>query len=159
MEQTYSYTYFGIGSNTEFIYTGETTGYFESTEAGVFDPDDITEILGIKPFRQFKKGEPMPNHPSGRLYTFSDWSAEKSEIDRLDIEKQCLDTIKNLKHKIPELLKIKSLYDVCFIIQIVPHIYDEEKPIMYFNKEIIEFCYLTGTEISVDMYVYDSKNS
>jgi len=44
------------------------------------------------------------------------WCAEKSEIDRLDVEKQCLDTIKILKRKIPELLKIKSLYDVNFAI-------------------------------------------
>ena len=159
MEQTYSYTYFTICSNSEFIYTGENTGFYKCLEAGIFDPDDITKMLGIKPFEQRKKGEPMPNYLFGKPCTYSSWSAEKSEVDRLDIEKQCLDTIKNLKNKVPELLKIKSLYDVCFTIQIVPHIYDEEKPIMWFGKEIIEFCYLTGTEISVDMYVYDSKNS
>lgn len=40
---------------------------------------------------------------------------------------------------------------------IVPSIYGEEKPLMGFNEEIIEFCYLTGTTIEVDMYVYPDE--
>ena len=154
MEKTNSYTYFIIKSNGEF----DENYRFQATEAGVFDPNDITKILGIEPFRKWKKGDIRSsniaeNHPNSK-YRFSHWSAERSDIERLDIGKQCLDTIKNLKHKIPELLKIKSLYDVTFHISIVPHIYNEEQPYMYFGKELIEFCYLTGTEIDVDMYVY-----
>jgi len=37
---------------------------------------------------------------------------------------------------------------------VVPHIFGEEQPIMSFNKKIIEFCYLIGTTIEVDMYLY-----
>ena len=152
MEKTYSYTYFSICSNGEIG-----NGGLQSTDAGIFDPDDITKLLGIEPFRKWKKGDrrkqTQENHPSAK-YGFSIWCAEKSEIDRLDVEKQCLDTIKILKGKIPELLKIKSLYDVNFGISIVPHIYNGEQPFIGFRKEIIEFRNLTGTEIDVDMYVY-----
>jgi hypothetical protein len=154
LEQTNSYTYFTICSNCDLICNDDNTGYYKSTESGIFDPDEITNILGIDPFKKFKNGEPMPNHPSGRLYTFSRWNAEKSDVDRTDTGKQCLETIRNLKNKIPELLKIKSLYDVRFNIVIVPHIYDEEV-YLYFGKEIIDFCYQTGTTIDVDMYVYN----
>ena len=162
MEMTCSYTYFSICSNGEIGEAG--SDGLQSTEAGVFDPDDITKLLDIEPFSKWKKGDIRSqytdkNHPNAR-YGFSMWSAEKSEIGRLDVGKQCLDTIKILKQKIPELLKIKSLYDVDFCIMIVPYICNEEVPIMYFEEELIEFCYLTGTRINVDMYVcYDDKKS
>ena len=156
MEKTNSYTYFTIQSNGEL----DDKLIFQTTEAGVFDPDDITKMLCIEPFRKWKKGDIRgnvkvdENHPRFR-YSFSYWSAEKSDIYKCDINKQCLDTIKNLKHKIPELLKIKSLYDVKSKIVIVPHIYNAEQPFIYFGKEIIEFCYLTDTEIDADIYVYN----
>lgn len=90
-------------------------------------------------------------------YLFLDWSAEKSNVDRLDVEAKCMDTIKNLKNKISLLKEIKEQYDVHYVIMIVPSIYGEEKPLMGFNEEIIEFCYLTGTTIEVDMYVYPDE--
>lgn len=153
MDKTYSYTYFKIVSNGEMGQFG-----FQSTEAGVFDPDDITKSLVIEPFRKWKKSDirnkGLDKKDPRAIYGFSTWCAEKSTVDRLDVNKQCLDTIKKLKDKIPELLRIKSLYDVTFSIQIVPHIYNEEQPFVSFGKEIIEFCYLTGTGIAMDMYVY-----
>lgn len=40
---------------------------------------------------------------------------------------------------------------------VVPSIYGEEKPLIYLNEEIIEFCYLTGTTINFDMYIYPEE--
>ena len=156
MDETYSYTYFSIDSNGKIGKSG-----LESTEEGVFDPDDITKLFGIEPFRKWKKGD-IRNKNSDEedpraIYGFSSWSAEKSTVEGLDAGKQCLDTIKNLKDKIPELMKIKSLYDVTFNIIIVPYIYNEQAPYISLGKEIIEFCYLTGTEIDVDMYFNQEK--
>jgi len=51
MDETYSYTYFSIGSNGEIGISG-----LESTEGGIFDPDDITKLIGIEPFKKWKKG-------------------------------------------------------------------------------------------------------
>jgi len=34
---------------------------------------------------------------------------------------------------------------------------NEETPIIVINKEDIEFCYLTDTEIGIDLYVYDKE--
>ena len=65
---------------------------------------------------------------SGPKYSFSSWNAEKSDIDRLDIEAQCRDTIKRLKTKIPLLNQIKKQYDVNFVLMIVPSIYGDEQP-------------------------------
>lgn len=150
MEKTNSYTYFGIGSKGEIDHRG-----LVAYESGIFNPDDITKLLGIQPFSCWNYGDIRKN--KGSKYLFSDWSAEKSTVGRLDVEAQCMDTIKNLKNKISLLKEIKEQYDVHYVIMIVPSIYGEEKPLMSFNEEIIEFCYLTGTTIEVDMYVYPNE--
>lgn len=145
MEKTNSYTYFTIESNGE---TGN--GGLASYEKGIFNPDDITKLLDIQPFNSWAYGS---TRRGGFKRLFSTWDAEKSDIGRLDVEAQCRDTIKNLKNKIPLLNQIKVQYDVNFVIVIVPIIYDEETPYIGFNEEVIEFCYLTGSTIQVDMYI------
>jgi len=75
-------------------------------------------------------------------------------LDTLYVEEQIIETISYFKDKIDILFKIKSLYDVNFGILIVPTIIDGFTPAISINKEIIDFCYKTGTEIDIDMYVY-----
>ncbi|AQQ55284.1 DUF4279 domain-containing protein [Planococcus lenghuensis] len=145
MEKTNSYTYFGITSNGEMGDRG-----FEANKKGIFNPKEITDLLDIQPFSSWAYGE---NRTSGTKYGFSSWNAEKSDIDRLDVEAQCRDTIKRLKSKIPLLNQIKEQYDVNFVLMIVPSIYGDEQPWIAFNEEVIEFCYLTETTIEVDMYM------
>ncbi|KGK82715.1 hypothetical protein DP73_20380 [Desulfosporosinus sp. HMP52] len=70
-----------------------------------------------------------------------------------------METIRNLKTKIPILKAIKEQYDVDYVIMIVPEIYGDEHPFISFNEEIIKFCYLTGTTIEVDMYLYPKDNA
>ncbi|MDI2588501.1 DUF4279 domain-containing protein [Psychrobacillus sp. NEAU-3TGS] len=149
MEKTNSYTYFSIGGKGE-IGPG---GLFADKRA-IFNPDDITGLLGIKPFSSWNYGDVRKN---GSKYLFSNWSAEKSNVGRLDVAAQCMDTIKNLKNKISLLKEIEEQYDVHFVIMIVPSIYGEEQPFINFNEEVIEFCYLTGTTIDVDMYIYSEE--
>ena len=150
MDKTHSYTYFGIESNGEIDSRG-LVGY----ERGLFNPDYITKTLGIQPFCCWKKGD---KRRDGSQYLFSSWDAEKSDIGRLDVEAQCMETIKNLKNKIPVLKQLKEQYDVNYVIMVVPKIYGEEQPLISLNKEIIEFCYLTDTIINVDMYINSSDN-
>ncbi|MEH7454734.1 DUF4279 domain-containing protein [Gottfriedia acidiceleris] len=80
MNNTNTYTYFGIGSNGVIDSRGS-VGF----EKGIFDPDKLTTLLGIQPFRSWKKGDKRRN---GTEYLFSSWDAERSENDRLDIEAQ-----------------------------------------------------------------------
>lgn len=149
MEKTSSYTYFGIQSN------GTSDRGFVAYEKGIFNPEDITRLLEIHPFKSWAYGD---KRVDGSKYLFSRWSAEKSEVGRLDVEAQCRDTIKNLKNKIPQLNQIKEQYDVSFVLTIVPSIHGEEQPWISFDEEIIEFCFLTGTTIGVDMYIYPLDN-
>lgn len=151
MDITESYTYFSITSNGTFIDGVGLVG----NDKSIFCPDEITNLLGIDPFRSWEKGDLRRN---GSEYLFSSWSAEKSNKDRLNIESQCMETIKRLKRKVHILKEIKEKYDVNYCIMIVPHIFGEEQPYMSFNREIIEFCYLVDVTIEVDMYIYQDKN-
>jgi len=156
METTNCHSYFSICSNGDI---GE--GGLQSTESGIFDPDKITELLCIEPFRKWKKGDRRKqvkdeNYPSAK-YGFSSWSACYQTEPVIDAEEQCVNIVRALKEKIPLLHKIKNEYDVAFNISVVPHIYNEETPILIFNKEVIEFCYLTDTEIEIDLYVFDKE--
>ncbi|PKM62308.1 MAG: hypothetical protein CVU97_06055 [Firmicutes bacterium HGW-Firmicutes-21] len=147
MEKTSCYTYFSITSNGIIDIRG-----LQATDKGIFDPANITKMLGVLPFSSWKKGDKRKTgYP---YYGFSAWSGAKSTLDTLVIEEQVLETISLLKEKIEVLLQIKSLYDVSFAIVIVPEIINEETPAIHFNKETIDFCYKTGTEIDIDMYIY-----
>lgn len=150
MEKTNSYTYFAIQSNRK-----NDKGFVANPD-GNFNLEDITSLLEIHPFSSWASDD---QRTDGSEYLFSQWSAEKSDIERLDVIAQFKDTLKNLKNKVPELKQIKEQYDVKFVLTIVPSIFNSEQPWIEFDEELIEFCYLTGTAIGVDMYIYPPDNS
>lgn len=151
MEKTSCYSYFAICSSGE-IRNG--VG-FVARDNSYFDPDDITSQLGIEPFEARKMGAPRKN--GNGYYPFSDWACCKQMEPALDAQEQCRQIVRQLRDRIPQLQEIKKEYAVDYSIIIVPHIYHEENPILGFDSEIIDFCYQTGAEISVDMYIYDKE--
>lgn len=151
MEKTKCYSYFCIESAGEIL---DMVG-FVADDNSFFEPDKITEILGIEPFKTKLMGSQRKNGKG--VFPFSNWCACKTTEPILDAEEQCLNIVRKLKPLIPKLNEIKRMYNVNFDIMIVPYVYNEESPILCFTNEIIEFCYLTKTEIIVDMYVFDKE--
>ena len=147
-EKTHCHSDFSIGSKGNIL---NRIG-FVADENSDFDPDYITKKLNIEPYRTRRMGTPRKNLKS--VYPFSSWSACHQDTPALDAEEQCLQIVRMLADKIPDLLQIKSEYNVTFTITIVPHIYHEEQPVLYFNQEIIDFCHATGTTIGIDLYIY-----
>ena len=131
MDKTNSYSYFAI--------------------KGDFDPDIVTSMLNINPTKSWKMGDLRKD---GSEHTFSLWETGRCGILTIDVEDQCLHTIKELRNKVDILLDIKKKFDLDFVLEIVPHIYEGNSPSIGFHKEIIEFCYLTDTYIDVDIYIY-----
>lgn len=148
---TNCYSYFSIESAGEIL---EGKG-FQAADHSFFNPDDITVILGIEPFETVLMGEKRKN--GNGSYPFSAWSACKQTEPAIDAREQCLNIVRQLKSSVDRLNKIRQTYKVSFTIVIVPNIYHEEAPILWFDNEIIEFCYLTRTEISVDMYIHEQE--
>ena len=153
MDKTTCYSYFSICSAGE-IRNG--VG-FVAVEGSDFDPAELTAKLGIEPFETRKMGS--PRKVGAGVYPFSDWACCKQTEPALDAEEQCRQIVRQLRDRIPALQEFKKIYNVDYAIIIVPHIYREESPILGFDSEIIEFCYLTGTEISVNQYIYDQKGN
>ncbi len=119
---------------------------------GIFNPNEITEILGLIPSQTWKIGDKR-KFGNGH-YDFALWEYGRNEIYDVITENQMMITISNLKSKVSLLREIKQKYDVSFILEAVPHIYaGEPTPALAPGREIIEFCYLTGTEIDIDLYI------
>ena len=134
MEKNTCYTYFAI--------------------KGDFNPDDITLMMGLTPSkfwcigdkRQYGKGS----------YDFSLWEYGRCDTYDVETSNQMTVTISDLKSKRLLLQEIKEKYDAVFTLEIVPCIYvGESAPSLAPSREIIEFCYLTGTEIDIDLYLYE----
>jgi len=151
-KKTTCYSYFSIGSEGE---VRDLIGFVAAANSD-FDPAEITKRLGIVPFETREKGQQRKilNNICG-VYPSSAWIACRQDTPILDAEAQCLAIVRILKDKIPILQKIKKDWNVCFSINIVPEIRDDDKPAMHFNQEIISFCHSTGTEIDIDLYVFD----
>jgi len=150
-EKTHCCSDFSIGSkgNVKSIIG------FVAEENSDFDPDYITKKLRIEPHKTTRMGTPRKNAKG--VYPFSGWSACYQDTPAIDTEEQCLNIVRMLKDKIPDLLQIRSKHNVTFTITVVPHVYSEQSPIFFFNQEIIDFCHATGTEIAIDLYVYDKE--
>lgn len=128
---------------------------FMPAENSAFDPGQITEILGIVPFDTHTIGTLKPNGKS--RYNFSAWYGclqTEPDTDRFD---QCSKIAELLKPHISDLQKIKALYNISFSIEIHPRSENTEG-VIGFCHDVIEFCYLTDTEIVVDMFCYETGN-
>lgn len=153
-KQTSCYSYFSICSNGRI----ENGIGFIANENSDFDLDEVTKRLGIQPFQTAKMG--APRRSGHGISPFTSWDACLQKEPALDAQEQCLGIVRGLKDKIPILNQIRREADVGFTITIVTEIHHAEQPILWFNREIIAFCYLTGTEIGLDQYIYgeESKN-
>ena len=149
---TTCYSYFSIVSAGKIV---NGIGYV-ADEKGIFQPDDITQILGIQPFAAWASG--TPRKIGGSLYTFSRWDACKQTEPAMDAKEQCRKIVRELRPHLSQLQEIKQKFDVEFALVIVSYMDNGESPILGFDWEIIEFCYLTNTEIVVDLYASDSAD-
>ena len=125
-------------------------------EGSTFSPNLITEQLGIVPFHTIAAGEVRPHGKS--IYNFSAWYGcrqRKPEVGRID---QASRIVEELWPCITELKKIKEQYRVFFSIELYPRTPNEDG-VIGFSYDVVEFCYLTGTEIVVDMFGYSEKGT
>ncbi len=96
---------------------------------------------------------------NGSKYDFALWEYGRCDEYDVYVENQMMDTIKDLIPNESVLQSIKEKYDVDFTLEIVPSIYvGEINPCLAPNREVIEFCYKTGTNIDIDMYVFNETD-
>ena len=127
--------------------------YFRIT--GNFDPDLITERLGLVPEKYWKIGDKRRN---GTLYDFSSWEIGRCEQYDVLVENQMHTTIAPLLDKIDTLNEIKNKVDVDYTLEIVPTVYtSNSSPCLATSLKVIDFCHATRTEIDIDLYVIEQE--
>lgn len=119
---------------------------------GDFDPDTISEMLGLTPEKTWKIGD-LRWHGKTR-YEFASWQFGTCEEYDFETENQLMKTITPLLSKVDILREIKAKFDVEFCLYAVPTVrFDESTPTLSPSLEIMQFCCDTGTKFLIDLYV------
>lgn len=117
-----------------------------------FHPQDITDKLGIQPTEYWRKGENVAEKVLIRKNNC--WRCSTGYQDSLDINEQVSHIMELFQGKTIEINELVSSYNLEIIISIVINIENNQKPAMYFNRQIIEFINLIKAEVDIDLYVY-----
>ena len=125
--------------------------YFKIT--GDFDPDLITNRLGLIPSKTWKIGDKRKN---GTLYDFALWEFGRCNNYDVIVENQMHITIASLLDKIDILNEMKNELGVDYTLEIVPTVYSSNaSPCLAPSLKVIDFCHATRTEIDIDLYVME----
>lgn len=120
---------------------------------GDFDPDEITNKLGLIPYKSWRIGD---KNKHGREYEFANWCFGKCEVYNIIVTEQMEETIAPLLDKIELLNQIRKENDVNFYLEVVPFLSsDNANPCLAPSLKVMDFCTATRTEIDIDLYVCD----
>lgn len=118
---------------------------------GDFDPNEISQKLGLQPFNSWKAKD---KNKFGKEYGFSAWHFGKCEIYNLIVTEQMEETITPLLTKIDLLNQIKEENDVDFYLEVVPFLSSyNDNPCLAPSLKVMDFCTATRTEIDIDLYI------
>jgi hypothetical protein len=116
-----------------------------------FDPNALTELLGINPTETRKKGEP------GRLKHIvnkhSIWLYSTRYKESNDVGTQLKDIFDIFKDKTAILKEIKNNYDVEMGICVVIKVENKEPPAMSFRRWFMKFLHEIDADVDFDMYI------
>ena len=143
----------GIMDNFKKIYyhAEHTNCYTYFRITGDFNPDVVSELLGLIPEKSWKMGDTRKN---GTKYDFACWRFGTCQEYDIFVENQMLKTLAPLFSKIDILKQIKNKFDVSFTLEVVPTVrFDETAPCLAPSMKVMQFCCDTGTEIYIDLYV------
>ena len=125
-----------------------------------FNPDHVTNRLGILPTEVRRKGESIGN--SGNQIKFSAWYLYAGKIDNLFVNKLAEDVVERLFDKIDIINSLKKEFNLTSILETVLYIDENQEvstPVIGHDLNVIEFLYRTNTETDVDIYRFNSLQS
>ena len=119
-----------------------------------FNPDDVTDGLGILPSQIRRQGQSIGN--SGKTIKFSAWYLYTDKIDNLFVNKLVENVVERLFDKIDTINGLKKEFDLTSILEIVLYIDKNDEvstPVIGHDLRTIEFLFRTNTETDVDIYL------
>lgn len=139
--------------------TGNTYVYFALTGDN-FDPQIVTERIGIVPTVQWNKGNKGKCKPALDYLCWKFSSDERKEY--IMVDSLVDEVIEKLFDKIEIINKLKNQFDLDSVLEIVMYVdTNEEKstPALGHDLKTIEFLYRTQTKTDVDIYRFNSANN
>jgi hypothetical protein len=125
---------------------------------GEFNPDEITNCIGLTPTSIWRKGEIGKYSKLGYKFSLWELSTEIGKED-LDMNKLVKEIVNKLRGKEEIIIELKTKFNANSILQIKMDIdINDENSTPYIGHDIetIEFLYKTKTETDVDIYRYNS---
>jgi transposase len=121
---------------------------FTLTAIGL-DPKEITSRIGIRPTKTWRKGDQIQK--SLLKFKHDGWSISTKENDG-DIGlhiKQLMDQLKPHKTKLKKIIKDLNLDAE---LSCVVFTEEDDRPAIYFKRNVIEFLAELGADIDIDLY-------
>lgn len=122
---------------------------------GDFNAKDVLNALEVDNYEVFNKGEEYKI--SKRKREFDEIKIGFNENYNVDINEMIRATLKGIINKTDVLKTLKKELSLDYALVLVPEIYsdsEEPNPLLSLDRDIIEFLYLTETDIDLDYYVY-----
>lgn len=124
-----------------------------------FPPEKITEELAIQPTETYVKGDIIEqtravNSPGIRRRIGTAWTLSSGYQESFDINDQLKPLLSSLEGKQQDLIRLKEEYELSYLFMIVIQIENDDKPAMYFKKDVISFASAIDAEIHFDLYIY-----
>ena len=116
-----------------------------------FDPEQVTDALGIEPTKTWRIGEPIQNTLLKRKH--NGWSVATPRQESLDLGKQLRDLLRELEPKFSSIAALRERFG--FDVEVSCAIYiNGETPSMHLDRETLSMVERLGAEIDFDLYVY-----
>ena len=132
--------------------TNEGRVYF-ALDGDDFDPDEVTDFLGIEPTSIMRKGSNVP----GRIPRMNSWELSTDNIvnDYIDVFEMSTEIIKKLKSKKELILQAKERFNVLPRFEVVLWFSMNEEhstPAIGFEVETVNFLGEIGAFVDIDTY-------
>lgn len=137
---------------------GETSYVYFALKGDNFNPDHITNTLGISPTKSFKNGD-RRSYGNDTL-EFSAWHLHSDKVDNLFVSNLVSDVVNKLFDKIHLINQLKEEFQLESVLEIVLYIdenIDISTPVIGHDLKTIEFLFKTNTETDVDICRFDSS--
>ncbi len=139
--------------------TGNTYVYFAFTGDN-FDPQVVTDRIGVTPTETWKKGDKGKYKPT---LAYSCWKLSTEEgKEYIMVDSLVEEIIGQLFDKIEIINELKNRFELDSILEIVMYIDTNEEqstPALGHDLKTIEFLHRTQTKTDVDIYRFNSANN
>ena len=124
-----------------------------SVYGDAFNPEVVTERLGITPRKYWHKGDTIKK---GGIQKRKEtcWIIGTEYEESLDTDEQLYKVLDLLERKAGLLKELREMYDLKFKIDIVVKVENRQPPSMTFGQRIIDFVHEINAWIDIDSYIY-----